>query len=604
MSSPTPLAQLNTPALQSNLNYIQSHNHELLPVLKNAAQSEAISVLPFGGYVRCKVTEPNEIWLFGKQDPVAERGEIMRRLQTIPPDCDCVFLFGSAGANTLVPLLQRVMDNPQFHVVVIEPTPARILLILALVECWPVLATERLHFVVSPTGDAFSELHPYNLWSFEKPFVLVAPEQDGRIAPNTWLQEWVSLCKEQQERRQAVSFGSHDSAGDTQRVKRVLFVNAWQGVAGGVHMNAIEDILKTRGVGVQTMHISRHRLEAALPGYRRQLETRFLKHLDEFSPDLVLSYGYHAPHCYREDLVDAIQIPWIQVVSNLAFFDEFQYPNEMTVVAEPNMIPLFKRRGYSRLSYLPLMADYTVAKPVCSSGAMPVVFVGNAMMLSAEEEARFEALWKGRESVLNTVREAIDDLAEFLPENHFYEWCSHERYPEINSEQEHHAIFKYILCKAGSARRVRVLEAVAPLGLSLFGGDWNACLPQHSPLRGCLKGYLPQQKEREVFQHGSIFLNMHSVGCVDSCNMRFFNTPAMGAFQIADNRRFSRFLEPDREVVFATSVDEYKEKVQYYLSHTAERVSIGRAGWERVSRDWTYANWLDSIADICNLKFG
>lgn len=56
-------------------------------------------------------------------------------------------------------------------------------------------------------------------------------------------------------------------------------------------------------------------------------------------------------------------------------------------------------------------------------------------------------------------------------------------------------------------------------------------------------------------------------------------------------------FEDGKELVMYRSLDEMVEKVQYYLEHEEERIRIARAGYEKVLREYNYAEKLRRILD-------
>ena len=59
----------------------------------------------------------------------------------------------------------------------------------------------------------------------------------------------------------------------------------------------------------------------------------------------------------------------------------------------------------------------------------------------------------------------------------------------------------------------------------------------------------------------------------------------------------AREFEDGKELVMYRSLDEMVEKVQYYLEHEEERARIARAGYEKVLREYNYAEKLRHILD-------
>lgn len=74
---------------------------------------------------------------------------------------------------------------------------------------------------------------------------------------------------------------------------------------------------------------------------------------------------------------------------------------------------------------------------------------------------------------------------------------------------------------------------------------------------------------------------------------RLFEIPGRGGFSISpDIKGFDECYEDGKEVVLYKhgDLDDLKQKIDYYLTHDAEREAIRQAGHERTKRDHTYVN--------------
>ena len=207
----------------------------------------------------------------------------------------------------------------------------------------------------------------------------------------------------------------------------------------------------------------------------------------------------------------------------------------------------------------------------------------------------FWAQWQGRERLTQAIQAAERELGVFDADVNFYAYLNDNPLPDINHEDEWYSVFRYLLSQATAARRRAVLERLAPMGLALFGSDWDAYLPQDSLLRRCLKGYLPMTEEPKAFARGSIFVNIHSIGHQTGPKMRYFNVCGMGGFQISDRPQFDEYLSDGKEAAYATSINDFVEKVSHFLSAKDERDEIRHAAHQRIAQDWTYKNWLQNV---------
>jgi spore maturation protein CgeB len=86
---------------------------------------------------------------------------------------------------------------------------------------------------------------------------------------------------------------------------------------------------------------------------------------------------------------------------------------------------------------------------------------------------------------------------------------------------------------------------------------------------------------------------------------RTFEVPGAGGFLLTEYvEGLDHYLLPDREVVTFRTLDQAAEKIKYFLEHTELRDSIARAGHERVARDHTYDQRLQSVLEFARLRQG
>lgn len=590
-----PLESLNTPVRQQNLNFLQTCEHELFALIQSTPLQEKLWLQRINQFIHCRTSSIPPVWIAGDQDIQEEMNRVKKKIQEAGQTKSIFIIIGSHAGYNVAAVMPLFLANEDLRIVVIEPTVDRILACLSLVDLQQAMASGRMHFIVSPIHEAemVRQLHSFNLWNCGEVHVFRSSEIQEPINIESLKQLFKDEIVQAQQKRNELKQAIAGIKGN--EIKKLLFVNCWHNAPGEVHIKAIEQCLQKRGIETQSVLVNRYRFSYNGLEFRRVLERRILDAIQQFQPDVVLSFAYHAPQFVSHQIFESLGIKWVQVVTNVAHFDEEQYPGEYTFLLEKHLIPVFMQRGYHRIQHLPLAADYTAEQPVQSNHQMPVVFVGNSFGLPQQSIQDLFKLWKEKTQLLLYVKEAEIELGDFDKQRHIYEYMEKNPIPQVETEKEKYDVFRYIYCQATAQRRITVLEKLAPLGLVLFGGDWNGVLPPNSPIRPCLQGVLPVHQEPEIFRYGSIFINQHTIGHVTGPNMRFFNVPGMGAFQISDANCFDVFFQPDEEAVFVRSVDEYVDQVQYYLSHKKEMDAIRMAGYERVKRDWTYHRWIDRL---------
>ncbi len=592
-----PLHEIQTPVLQRNVNVLQSREHELVTLLNHAKSTDALQFQKQGKWIRCRTADEHPKWIIGETGVEQDIQTLKSLLSNQLPDTGLLLLIGGAIGYGIAEVIPFLLQRPDLRVVVVEPGKERIQACLAFVDLQEALMTERLHFTIAPinAGEIVARLEPLQLLDSFPFHAIISPELQAHINVEDVKQEYEKQSERYREKRNRIVEALRKTKPLPSTIQKVLLVNCWQNAPGGIHIQAIAQSLMRRGIQTQHLPVNRYRFDGGGVEYRRVLEPQILENLRMFQPDLVLSYGYHAPHFVSRDVFESYGAHWVQVVTNVAFYDELQFEGEQTVLMDERLTPWFKQRGYQNLHFIPLMADYLAEQPTPTNRQLPIVFVGNSLGLSEPAVQQFMKQWDGRNELVEYIRDAEAVLCDFDRQDNLYDYIENNPIPQTESVKERYEVFRYLLCQGSAARRKTILEKLAPMGLSLFGGDWDAYLPANSPLRKCLRGPLPLQEEIKAFSVGSIFVNIHSVGHVTGPNMRFFNVAGMGGFQISDAPRFDRYLSAGTENVYAKSVDGFFEKVQHYLKHPNEMDEIRARGWQRARSQWTYNHWLDEL---------
>lgn len=135
--------------------------------------------------------------------------------------------------------------------------------------------------------------------------------------------------------------------------------------------------------------------------------------------------------------------------------------------------------------------------------------------------------------------------------------------------------------------RAYILEKLMNYNIEIYGNypKWLK-----SPVLKCHKNkYLTGKEKALKFYSSKICLNTIHYSNIDGTNCRLFEIAGSGGFQIAEYRKeIPEYFEPDKEIVLYKSVDELKEKVDYYLKHPEERWKIAKAGRERALKEHTW----------------
>lgn len=108
----------------------------------------------------------------------------------------------------------------------------------------------------------------------------------------------------------------------------------------------------------------------------------------------------------------------------------------------------------------------------------------------------------------------------------------------------------------------------------------------------------------DVMSNSQIALGLLREEVSDRHTQRTFEIPACGAFQIAPrNDEILSFFKEDEEIVCFDSLEELKDKVNFYLTHASTREKIARNGFQKVTQSGhTYEDRVKTMLDKLSLS--
>jgi spore maturation protein CgeB len=126
--------------------------------------------------------------------------------------------------------------------------------------------------------------------------------------------------------------------------------------------------------------------------------------------------------------------------------------------------------------------------------------------------------------------------------------------------------------------RGAILEAAADMGLRLWGDrGWNLYFRHFPLLESSWTGRGTSLNETNIInQVSDIVLNISNPQLFTAPQLRTFEIPASGGFQLADKRSEINKLFPNGEIIQFSSPAELQEKIHYYLDHEDERIDLAK----------------------------
>lgn len=105
------------------------------------------------------------------------------------------------------------------------------------------------------------------------------------------------------------------------------------------------------------------------------------------------------------------------------------------------------------------------------------------------------------------------------------------------------------------------------------------------------------EKVVKVYNHAKIVLNFNPPHMPVGGNLRTFEIPACGAFQLADHCP-QAWLLPGKEIELFNNLKQLKQKIAYYLTHPQKRNQIAQAGYRRVRAQCQYQHRFQKILTL------
>ena len=161
---------------------------------------------------------------------------------------------------------------------------------------------------------------------------------------------------------------------------------------------------------------------------------------------------------------------------------------------------------------------------------------------------------------------------------------------------------------AGYPNRRKAFHQLAHLDFKIWGTEWDneyalASLVQQGGAR------ISPEEAVKIYNSSKINLNLHSsvnpktlVTGGDFVNPRTFELAACRAFQLVDQRGLLPELFADDELATFRSMDELKDKIDYYLNHEEERLALAAKSQARALKDHTYQQRMTALLDFIRAR--
>lgn len=145
--------------------------------------------------------------------------------------------------------------------------------------------------------------------------------------------------------------------------------------------------------------------------------------------------------------------------------------------------------------------------------------------------------------------------------------------------------------------RERILNIIEEMGINLKIYGWKGW--EKSSLASHYYGSLDIKETVKLYNCAKICLNMNTLPAVNGVNLKTFEIPAAGGFQLSDYRKdVEDLFEIGKEIEVFHNDQEIKEKINFYLKNPELSNKIAQAGQGRVFKDHTLKKRVNQILQI------
>lgn len=310
--------------------------------------------------------------------------------------------------------------------------------------------------------------------------------------------------------------------------------------------------------------------------------------------------------------------------SKTVFDPDLIHPNYHIFSYDPQLLPHFKKHGFHHVEHLPLAPNGERRPfPGGQDYVHEVSYVGRSLLsvgneyltqLQPEIKRSIQEASGGQErqqweKLLQLFEQGIacqnEDLFDYiLPEaiSQLETALGLTLPPEEWAVKNPHLTREGLIAVAAKqccmVQRLLMVQSLAESGIDvdLYGfQDWELLEGPHTHYRGpvaygndCM----------EIFRTSRINLNITRVYARGGIPGRVFDIAGSGGLVMSDYvEEIEELFIPGEEIVCYESYEDLMDKVAYYLHNEEERISIARAGYERVWNSHSLEQRLQQILD-------
>ncbi|MBQ8247828.1 MAG: glycosyltransferase [Lachnospiraceae bacterium] len=339
------------------------------------------------------------------------------------------------------------------------------------------------------------------------------------------------------------------------------------------------------------------------------------KEASEYHADILFSVDYFQAVAMAAKKLNITYYSWLYHIPQWSLFSyQAQLPNNRIVTFDSAQMQELKQYNVNGMQYMSLAADKELLNNALSEATPEMIekyradvsFVGtlyesaNNVFNRISAEAREKDVYKSLIQMIRDKRFAYgkevlyrgvtEEMVEFLLE-------------EIEHGQDHFFFAKQeeIAVQSVLARKITVEERKLMARVLAREFDFKLYTISNTErfpeINNC--GPVDFAKQAPLIYNGSkinIYVTPRAIR--SGVPLRVLEMMACQGFVLVNYQEdLAKEFEDGKELVMYRSLEEMVEKIRYYLEHESERQQIARAGYEKVLREYNYAEKLRKILD-------
>lgn len=151
-----------------------------------------------------------------------------------------------------------------------------------------------------------------------------------------------------------------------------------------------------------------------------------------------------------------------------------------------------------------------------------------------------------------------------------------------------------------SERRHMLLTSLNDYNLDIFGWGWKKEIDVLLYKNWKISNGLSILQMQDEFYNSKVNINILTIENRDTTNLRNFEIPASGGFQLSErSNEILELFEEDKEIVCFSDKDELLDKYKYYIKNDSIREKIANEGRKKVFK--SNNSLIDRLEQIINL---